>query len=102
MLCPRPAVGTNPQVVSVLLDEGHPFVRLPATKFRAAGECVIIIDQVDTAALRPGTYTYRMMVQKAGSEPLMTQAQVTIQPPAGLGGTPKISSTRPDTSTQKP
>ncbi|MCZ6650625.1 MAG: hypothetical protein O7D35_08145 [Acidobacteria bacterium] len=102
MLCPRPAVGKNPQVVSVLLDEGHPFVRLPATKFRAAGECVIIIDQVDTAALRPGTYTYRMMVQKAGSEPLTTQAQVTIQPPAGLGGTPKTSSTRPDMSTQKP
>ena len=101
-LCPRPAVGKDLQVISALLDSGQPFVRLSAAEFRTAGECVIIIDQMDTAALRPGTYTYRMMIRNEGSEPLTTEAEITVQPAAGLGGTARSSSTRPDMRTRKP
>ena len=76
--------------------------RLSAAEFRTAGECVIIIDQMDTAALRPGTYTYRMMIRNEGSEPLTTEAEITLQPAAGLGGTARSSSARPDMRTRKP
>jgi len=101
-LCPRPAVGKNPRAVSVLMDKGQPFVRLPAPEFRAAGDCVLITDQIDTLPLLPGTYTYRLMIQRDPDAPLTTEARITVQPRAGLLPTSNSSSAPPDMSTQNP
>jgi hypothetical protein len=84
LLCPGKDQDAPATTVSILLKDGHPLVRLPATVVEDAGECVTLTDTVDTAMLGPGEYVYRLTVNRGEQEePLLREAALTVQ--AGPG-----------------
>jgi hypothetical protein len=80
VLCPGPAAGAAPPTISILLLDDRPLARLPDPVVENAGECVALIDTVETAPLMPGDYTYRLMLQQGESEPLLREVAIIIRP----------------------
>jgi len=102
VLCPRPAAGTELEVVSILLRDDTPLVRLPEARVRSGGRCATITDQVDTTPLPPADYIYRLIISQTGQEPVTVDAPLTVQPAEGLLSVSKSESASPDIRTQKP
>jgi hypothetical protein len=85
VLCPAPAEGPEPSTVSILLQEDRPLARLPAAAFESAGECATLTETLDTSALAPGDYTYRLRLKQDDKEdPLVREAALTIRPAPSL------------------
>ncbi|TDI48167.1 MAG: hypothetical protein E2P00_00175 [Acidobacteria bacterium] len=85
LLCPVPDGDERPSTVSILLKDDRPLVRLPAAIVEQAGDCGALTDTVDTSALTPGEYTYRLMLKHHEKEdPLMRDVAVTIRPASSL------------------
>ncbi|TDI29356.1 MAG: hypothetical protein E2P03_10320 [Acidobacteria bacterium] len=79
VLCPGPDDDAEPSTISVLVQDGRPLARLPAAAVEKAGECVTLTDRVDTSALAPGDYTYRLMLNRGDQEdPLLREVALTI------------------------
>ncbi|TDI48168.1 MAG: hypothetical protein E2P00_00180 [Acidobacteria bacterium] len=78
VFCPGPDDDAEPSTVSVLVQDGRPLARLPAAAVEKAGECVTLTDRVDTSALAPGNYIYRLMLHLGGEEPLLREVALTI------------------------
>jgi len=84
MYCPWPGGDAAPATVSILFQDDRPLARLPAAAVEKAGECAALTDTVDTSALAPGEYTYRLTLNRGEEEPLLREAAVTIRPASNL------------------